>query len=74
MEIRLAAVWRELFAKSRILINDDFFELGGHSLLAARLMTVLRKEEWTSHAAMADVYQVRVCAQRERLVEQQSLR
>jgi amino acid adenylation domain-containing protein len=57
MEIKLAAVWRELFAKSRILLNDDFFELGGHSLLAARLMTVLRKEDWTSHAAMADVYQ-----------------
>ncbi len=28
MEVRLATVWRELFAKSRILINDDFFELG----------------------------------------------
>ena len=52
LEIRLAAVWRELFAKSRILLNDDFFELGGHSLLAAKLMTTLRKEEWTSHAAM----------------------
>ncbi|WP_433727877.1 amino acid adenylation domain-containing protein [Nocardia sp. CA-129566] len=41
-EIRVAALFGELFDTDRIGVDDSFFELGGHSLLAARLVTMIR--------------------------------
>src|SRR5262249_28666649 len=37
LEMRLAAIWRELFAADDIGIDDNFFDIGGHSLLAVLL-------------------------------------
>ncbi|GAB2561853.1 amino acid adenylation domain-containing protein [Nocardia heshunensis] len=44
VEIRLAAVFGQLFGRDRVGADDSFFELGGHSLLATRLIVVIRKE------------------------------
>ncbi|MET9027584.1 amino acid adenylation domain-containing protein [Nocardia sp. NPDC004168] len=41
-EIRLAALYGELFDTERVGADDSFFELGGHSLLAARLVALVR--------------------------------
>jgi mycobactin peptide synthetase MbtE len=41
-EIRLAALYGELFDAERVGADDSFFELGGHSLLAARLVALVR--------------------------------
>lgn len=38
IEEKLLAVWKAIFERDDIGINDDFFELGGHSLLAMRLI------------------------------------
>jgi amino acid adenylation domain-containing protein/non-ribosomal peptide synthase protein (TIGR01720 family) len=43
-EIRLAAIWRDLFKIDHVRIDQDFFELGGHSLLALRMVTRIRHE------------------------------
>jgi amino acid adenylation domain-containing protein len=43
-ESRLAEIWKEIFASSRIGIHTGFFELGGHSLTAAQLITRIRSE------------------------------
>ncbi|WP_083913177.1 non-ribosomal peptide synthetase [Nocardia concava] len=43
-EIRLAALFGQLFGRDRVGADDSFFELGGHSLLATRLIVVIRKE------------------------------
>jgi amino acid adenylation domain-containing protein len=39
----LTAIWRELFDRESVGVDDDFFELGGHSLIA--LVMVERVEE-----------------------------
>ncbi|WP_369798029.1 amino acid adenylation domain-containing protein [Nocardia sp. BMG111209] len=43
-EIRLAALYGEIFGRERIGADDSFFELGGHSLLATRLIVLIRNE------------------------------
>ncbi|WP_067571150.1 non-ribosomal peptide synthetase [Nocardia acidivorans] len=43
-EIRLAALYGELFGRDRIGADDSFFELGGHSLLANHLVARIRAE------------------------------
>jgi mycobactin peptide synthetase MbtE len=43
-EIRVAALFTQLFGRDSIGADDSFFELGGHSLLAARLVTQIRTE------------------------------
>ncbi|MFE3188790.1 amino acid adenylation domain-containing protein [Nocardia sp. NPDC059240] len=43
-EIRLAALFGQLFGRDRVGADDSFFELGGHSLLATRLIVLIRKE------------------------------
>ncbi|WP_232851169.1 non-ribosomal peptide synthetase [Nocardia acididurans] len=43
-EIRLAALYGELFERDRIGADDSFFELGGHSLLANQLVARIRAE------------------------------
>jgi amino acid adenylation domain-containing protein len=43
LELRLAAIWRELLNLRNIGPDDDFFEMGGHSLLAARLFADIEK-------------------------------
>ena len=37
VEIRLAAIWREVLGVEELALEDNFFELGGHSLLAAQV-------------------------------------
>ncbi|MVU79027.1 amino acid adenylation domain-containing protein [Nocardia sp. ET3-3] len=43
-EVRLAALFGQLFARDDVGADDSFFELGGHSLLATRLIVLIRKE------------------------------
>ncbi|MFE3542400.1 amino acid adenylation domain-containing protein [Nocardia sp. NPDC059177] len=43
-EIRLAALFAQLFSRTEIGAQDSFFELGGHSLLAAGLVARIRAE------------------------------
>ncbi|WP_405133543.1 non-ribosomal peptide synthetase [Nocardia sp. NBC_01388] len=43
-EIRLAALFGQLFDRDRIGADDSFFELGGHSLLANQLVARVRAE------------------------------
>ncbi|MFB9415629.1 non-ribosomal peptide synthetase [Dactylosporangium matsuzakiense] len=43
-ERRLLSVWRDLFGRADIGVDDDFFGLGGHSLLAIRLVGRVRAE------------------------------
>uniref|UniRef100_UPI00300B106D amino acid adenylation domain-containing protein n=1 Tax=Nocardia sp. SSK8 TaxID=3120154 RepID=UPI00300B106D len=43
-EIRLAALFAQLFGRTEISAQDSFFELGGHSLLAAGLVARIRAE------------------------------
>ncbi|WP_297609584.1 non-ribosomal peptide synthetase [Nocardia sp.] len=43
-EIRLAALFGQLFDRARIGADDSFFELGGHSLLANQLVARIRAE------------------------------
>ncbi|MFB7877926.1 amino acid adenylation domain-containing protein [Nocardia sp. NPDC056064] len=43
-EIRLAALFAQLFGRTEIGAQDSFFELGGHSLLAAGLVARIRAE------------------------------
>ncbi|WP_280480545.1 non-ribosomal peptide synthetase [Nocardia cyriacigeorgica] len=43
-EIRLAALFGEIFGQAEVGADDSFFELGGHSLLANRLVVRIRAE------------------------------
>ncbi|NEW28444.1 non-ribosomal peptide synthetase [Nocardia cyriacigeorgica] len=43
-EIRLAALFGEIFGHAEVGADDSFFELGGHSLLANRLVVRIRAE------------------------------
>ncbi len=47
LEVRLTAIWEELFGIAPIRPDDDYFELGGDSLLAVTLMAAI--EEATGH-------------------------
>ncbi len=42
LEIRIAAVWRDVLKIERVGIHDDFFELGGDSLRAMQVASRLR--------------------------------
>jgi acyl carrier protein len=42
-EIKLAAIWRDLFGYQQIGTRDGFFELGGHSLLAIQMLARIRE-------------------------------
>ncbi|MBQ7433959.1 MAG: amino acid adenylation domain-containing protein [Lachnospiraceae bacterium] len=43
-ELALAKIWKNLFQREEIGIEDNYFELGGDSLLATRLINQVRKE------------------------------
>ncbi|MFI6870243.1 amino acid adenylation domain-containing protein [Nocardia sp. NPDC050406] len=43
-EIRLAALFEQIFGREGVGADDSFFELGGHSLLATRLIVLIRSE------------------------------
>ena len=43
VEIRLAAIWREILGLHAVGITDSFFDLGGHSLLAVRMMAEVER-------------------------------
>ncbi|MFI9506267.1 amino acid adenylation domain-containing protein [Nocardia sp. NPDC052566] len=43
-EVRVAALFGEIFGRDRIGADSSFFELGGHSLLATRLVVRIRAE------------------------------
>jgi thioesterase domain-containing protein/acyl carrier protein len=44
LEVRLAAIWREILGVSSLSVDDDFFELGGESLLAVQLFVRIEAE------------------------------
>ncbi|HEU4934521.1 MAG TPA: AMP-binding protein, partial [Pyrinomonadaceae bacterium] len=44
IELRLVAIWEEVFNVRPIGVEDSFFDLGGHSILALRLMAQVQKE------------------------------
>jgi amino acid adenylation domain-containing protein len=44
VELRLVAVWEQVFNLHPIGVEDTFFDLGGHSILALRLMAQVHKE------------------------------
>ncbi|NEW43866.1 non-ribosomal peptide synthetase [Nocardia cyriacigeorgica] len=43
-EVRLAALFGEIFGRDEVGADDSFFELGGHSLLANQLVVRIRAE------------------------------
>ncbi len=55
MEIRLAAIWRDLLKVEAPGRNDDFFALGGHSLMAGRVVTRLL-DEMSLELSLRDVF------------------
>jgi hypothetical protein len=44
MELRIAAIWKDLLKVNTIQANDNFFELGGYSLLSLRAAKLIRKK------------------------------
>lgn len=44
LEVRLAAIWREMLGVERVGVDDHFFTIGGDSLAAAQLVTCVSKE------------------------------
>ncbi|HEX4494599.1 MAG TPA: amino acid adenylation domain-containing protein [Thermoanaerobaculia bacterium] len=44
MELRIAAIWRDLLRLDEVGIHDNFFDSGGHSLLAVRVYNRLKRE------------------------------
>ena len=44
LEAALASMWKELFQREQLGVDDNFFDLGGHSLLAMRLVNQIRAE------------------------------
>ena len=44
LEIRLAAIWRELLGIEEIGRDDDFFDLGGNSLIGLRMFARIGRE------------------------------
>ena len=44
LEIRLAAIWKNVLGVSEIGIHDDFFELGGDSIQSLRLVSIAAHE------------------------------
>lgn len=51
----ITSVWKELFRKEDISINDDFFELGGHSLLAIQMISRIR-ERYSLSIRVKDIF------------------
>ena len=43
LEVRLTAIWEELFGIAPIRSDDDYFELGGDSLLAVTMMAAIEQ-------------------------------
>lgn len=44
MEIRLAAIWKDVLKLEKVGTNQNFFDLGGHSLLAVQVIAKMEKE------------------------------
>jgi amino acid adenylation domain-containing protein len=55
-EQRVLGLWRRLFGRTAIGLDDDFFDLGGHSLKAARLSVEMQREFQTT-VSVASVLQ-----------------
>jgi amino acid adenylation domain-containing protein len=43
VEIRIAAIWREVLGLRAVGVTESFFDLGGHSLLAVRMMAEVER-------------------------------
>jgi phthiocerol/phenolphthiocerol synthesis type-I polyketide synthase E len=55
IEVRVAAIWRELLGVDQITSDDDFFALGGHSLLATRVLARV-EERFGAQLVLRDLF------------------
>ncbi|HVU96082.1 MAG TPA: amino acid adenylation domain-containing protein [Puia sp.] len=56
VEKSLAFIWRELFGREGVGIDDDFFSLGGHSLLAVKMVSEIKRSIFR-HISIGDVFE-----------------
>jgi amino acid adenylation domain-containing protein len=44
LELKIAAIWKEVLSLKRISVTNSFYELGGHSLSATKVVSLLYRE------------------------------
>ncbi|GAA0372815.1 non-ribosomal peptide synthase/polyketide synthase [Bacillus horti] len=69
MERKLVEVWKDLFHRERIGIDDHFFEIGGHSLKAMTYASLLHKELEVDYPIRSVFQYPTIRQQAEQLVE-----
>ncbi|WP_426094738.1 amino acid adenylation domain-containing protein [Flavobacterium sp. DSR2-3-3] len=55
IEIKLAAIWKEVLAIDKVGASDNFFEIGGHSIKAMKLITKI-KEEFEVNFKISEIF------------------
>jgi amino acid adenylation domain-containing protein len=55
IEIRLAAIWKEVLAIEKVGLADNFFEIGGHSIKAMKLISRV-KEEFEVNFKISEIF------------------
>lgn len=68
-EVKLAAMWSQLFELPKVSVCDDFFDLGGHSLMAASLMSLIEREFGGTKVDLSNLLLNRTIEQLGRLID-----